>query len=320
MPRRDTLPPGGQTDPIGPNQPTSSVATASPQAETFGGVSDEVASSASQAMPYYTRRKMLIGGLALTAITFCGVALWYENSQRANRRKTGQTHRVGVWLPTGSMAIKRIYHSATLLQDGSVLVAAGRSAASSLVDFSEIYAPASGTWSHTKGNPRVPRYTRNNSLVTLANGQALLAGGADAEQKVDYDSCELYDPTSGVWSETGRLNTPRRGACLVALRGEQQVLIAAGAHGPPDASRFLSTAEIYDMTTQKWTFTGSLRVARDGATSVLLHDGRVLIAGGEIPWKVFADTAELYDPTTRTWALTPTMPWGWEGAAMVALP
>jgi N-acetylneuraminic acid mutarotase len=218
------------------------------------------------------------------------------------------------------MAIKRVSHSATLLQDGSVLVAGGTYGSSSLVGFAEIYMPSSGTWSRTQGDLHVPRTTGQNSLVTLANGKALLAGGTNATAGVDYASTELYDPATSMWSETSSLNISRRGSCIVLLKGGQQVLAAAGAHGLPDGNRFLSSAEIYEVPTGRWVFTGSLTVARENATAVLLNDGRVLIAGGEGPWYVYSATAEIFDPKTNVWSITSNMPWGWAGASMTVLP
>jgi transcriptional regulator with XRE-family HTH domain len=220
---------------------------------------------------------------------------------------------------TGEMASKRITHSATLLQDGSVLVAAGRNSPSTLTHLTERYIPLEGIWSTTAGKLQTARNTYNNSLVTLPNGKALLVGGADHSLRIDYSSTELYDPSSGSWSLSGDLQTPRRYATLTLLEGGK-VLIAAGAHGQPDANRFLKSSEIFDSAIGLWKSTGELNIPRDGAMSILLSDGRVLVAGGEIPWMKFTDRAELFDPVNETWSLTESMPWEWTAGAMVALP
>src|SRR5215831_21098459 len=54
--------------------------------------------------------------------------------------------------------------------------------------------------------------------------------------------------------------------------------------------------------TVTWALTQPTHIPHDGATATLLHDGRVLLAGGSIP-----TYAELYDPVTNTWAETSSM-------------
>ena len=68
------------------------------------------------------------------------------------------------------------------------------------------------------------------------------------------------------------------------------------------------TAEIYDPTSDSWTFTNPMAQGRNGHTSTLLPNGKVLVAGGGDTGdgRVFA-TAELYDPATGTWSPTGSM-------------
>ena len=51
----------------------------------------------------------------------------------------------------------------------------------------------------------------------------------------------------------------------------------------------------------KWSFTGSMKVARYNHTATLLKNGKVLVAGGVDSSGNMLASAELYNPTTGTW-------------------
>ena len=63
---------------------------------------------------------------------------------------------------TGSLMTARAYHTATLLGDGRVLVAAGSTGSETFVS-AELYDPATGTWSET-GSLAVARYRHSATL------------------------------------------------------------------------------------------------------------------------------------------------------------
>jgi hypothetical protein len=57
------------------------------------------------------------------------------------------------------------------------------------------------------------------------------------------------------------------------------VLVAGGTVGYHLVS--ITSAELYDPSTQSWASTGSMLVARDTETMTVLSNGQVLVAGGE---------------------------------------
>ena len=79
----------------------------------------------------------------------------------------------GTWSGTGSLAVARYGHTATLLASGKVLVAGG-GPGSSPPTSAELYDRANGTWSGT-GSLLAPR--REHTAILLPSGKVLVAGG-----------------------------------------------------------------------------------------------------------------------------------------------
>ncbi|PYS59471.1 MAG: hypothetical protein DMF74_21220, partial [Acidobacteria bacterium] len=199
----------------------------------------------------------------------------------------------GTWSNTGSLNTARLAHTATLLPNGKVLIAAGFDYEYNSLNTAELYDPATGTWSRT-GSLNMSRVYHTATL--LLNGKVLVEGGVDENilrPSAPVDSAELYDPATGTWSNTGSLNTARL-AHTATLLSNGKVLVAAG-YGP-NAPNGLNSAELYDPATGTWTRTGDLNTERDSRTATLLPSGKVLLVGNDI--------AELYDPATGTWGLT----------------
>jgi len=194
------------------------------------------------------------------------------------------------WSYTGSLNIARVYHTATLLSDGKLLVAGGGNFFSGNafhpLDSAELYDPVTGTWSIT-GSLKVPRSSHTATL--LRDGKVLVVGGGGNDSI--FDSAELYDPKEGKWRVTGSLNTARYFHTATLLENGK-VLVAGGYDEVTDS---LNTAELYDPDTGTWSFTGNLNTDSDGPpTATLLQNGEVLI--------LRRFSAELYDPDTGTWS------------------
>jgi hypothetical protein len=102
------------------------------------------------------------------------------------------------WSTTGSMAVARYLHTATLLSTGNVLVAGGVESISS----AELYNTTEGTFSAT-GSMATGRYRHTATL--LSTGNVLVAGG----YHIGGASAELYDPGAGTFSVTGSMSASR---------------------------------------------------------------------------------------------------------------
>lgn len=207
----------------------------------------------------------------------------------------------GTFSLTGSMVSARMYHTATPLADGTVLVAGGVDSKGNIIASAEIYNPTTGKFTAT-GAMSASRFGHTAAL--LPNGEVLIAGGESlqASATVDLGTAELYNPATGKFIPTGNLAISRESAIAVTL-DNGTVLVAGGYQYP---SGFLTEAEIYDPTKAAFTPTGSMGTPRNLHSAVLLGDGTVLVVGGSDGSTALA-SAEIYTPTTGRFTPTWTM-------------
>ena len=191
----------------------------------------------------------------------------------------------GTWSYTGFLNTARIDHTATLLQNGQVLIAGGSVNHYMPMDFingAELYDPATGTWRPTGGFKTIRALDTafsHGSATLLPNGKVLALGAIEAFHGVN--SAELYDPATGTWSRTGT-NT--------SVVGEHAVLLSNGKV----LAVSKSLAKLYDPSIDQWSATGNLNISAE--TLTLLQNGKVLATSGQ--------SAELYDPNTGTWSIS----------------
>jgi N-acetylneuraminic acid mutarotase len=203
------------------------------------------------------------------------------------------------WSSTGTIANGRSDFTMTLLPSGKVLFAGGRNAQYITVASADLYDPVWGGWS-SAGAMHVPRDSHTATL--LLSGKVLVAGLRTNTDVYDAGAREdLYDPTTGTWSTTGAMSSPR-GYHTATLLPDGRVLVAGGS-----ASAAQSTAELYDPTTGAWSPTGSMMVRHQQHVAVLLPNGTVLVAGGYSSSVTVTNAAEVFDPATGSWTATGSM-------------
>ena len=129
------------------------------------------------------------------------------------------------WRVTRSLNTARYSHTATLLQNGMVLVAGGFDRTGITATASaELYDPASRTWTLT-GRLNIARVYHTATL--LQNGMVLVAGGTDSNSFAT-GSAEVYNTATGAWTATGSLNTARSYHTATLLQNARIVLVTGG--------------------------------------------------------------------------------------------
>src|SRR6266446_4653870 len=178
----------------------------------------------------------------------------------------------GTFQQTGSLHTGRYFHTATLLPNGKVLVAGGRTGfpSGTIIASAELYDPVTGIWTTTV-SLGTARWLDTATL--LPNGKVLVVGGQGNSSTPA--TTELYDPATGLWTATGSLATARNlFTATLLLSGKA---LAAGGIGD---TGYLASAELYDPAAEIWSGTGNLGVARGSYTATLLPGGEVRAAGG----------------------------------------
>jgi len=174
------------------------------------------------------------------------------------------------WTPVGKMFLARVFHTATRLSDGKVLVVGGFNTSYGFpgggggYNQTTTFDPSTGGWASAC-------CTANRALhnaMLLPDGKVLIAGGSNGSATSYLSSAEMFDPSKGTSTSAPSLATGRYGAGAVPLGTTRLLLV--GGYG---SAGVLSGCEIYDTGTSPKLGLGAACLAASECTSSFCVDG-----------------------------------------------
>lgn len=148
-----------------------------------------------------------------------------------------------------NMSVARHGPTATLLDDGRVLIAGGATDASA-----EIYDPRSGRFARTRGNMQVAG-RKQHTATLLRDGRVLIAGGSASDfnpNTIALASAELFNPKTETFASIGNMPVERSYHTATLLKSGK-VLIVGGAQRD---LKGIDSALLFDPTTSTFVVLG----------------------------------------------------------------
>ncbi len=227
----------------------------------------------------------------------------------------GELEEFGSIEEGGSMLLSRYNHTATLLEDGRVLVVGGTIDGRMSIGSCEIYDPDEDSW---KAAANLEQKRMRHSAELLPSGKVLVSGGYVGTEEghpsllMDYNrtdayslsTTEIFDPLSDTWEagpELGQIGFWQASQVLP----DGRVLLMGGINEEVGAVAY---CEIFDPDDNIWSDAAPMNIPRARAIVTLLDDGSVLVTGGhDAIDKVPFDSCERYYPDEDRWEVVSPM-------------
>ncbi|MGB0455257.1 MAG: kelch repeat-containing protein, partial [Bacteriovoracaceae bacterium] len=192
------------------------------------------------------------------------------------------------------MSFSRVYHSATKLRNGRVLLVGGFFSGNRI----EIYDPKKNQFQVVA---TAPSLIARHEAIELKDGRVLITGGNS--RFIDFEAplfatarSYIFDPRDNSFNSIGSMNVPRFGHQMTMLNSGE-VLITGGF----DVTESLNSAEIFNPLTERFEAAPSRLKSHRGFHSALkMNNGNVVLLGGADKDAKAISSVEIFDHQTKS--------------------
>lgn len=207
------------------------------------------------------------------------------------------------WTRVADMAEARNGHTATLLDDGTVLVVGGAREQRAHLASVERFDPKTGAW-RAQAPLATPRWL--HAAVHLADDSVVVVGGrSNASQGgtgpgVSLDAVERFVPRTSSWESAPAMSEPRQRAGIAVL-ADGATVVAAGGQTVTSGTNY---AETWRPGLPAWVpLENHLSTSLSGHSATRLPSGDLLVVGGEPPNAVDSARVQRWVAATKRWCL-----------------
>lgn len=208
------------------------------------------------------------------------------------------------WSSAGSMAAARYQHGMARLRNGKVLVIGGYGSNGAPLASCELFDPATGQWSATGA-----LHEARGALapVALPSGNVLAIGGETTGGARLSDS-EEYHTLSGTWR---KVESTFSSSSWLEASGRTAVLFPTGRvaviGGTVDGTLPKYDGAFMQHYVGSASPTAPCPTTAQERSSIVLPDGRALLAGGADAGGAAVSAADIYDQHSQTWSAASSM-------------
>src|SRR5260370_11488313 len=191
---------------------------------------------------------------ALRRVLLAGLLMWLAASSPMPVQAKATDS--GAWAPPPNLLEGHVAHTATLLNDGRVLIAGGTHVDGVARARCELFDPRRNRWTRAAD---MIHARAAHAATLLADGNVLVTGGQTGLSLFDHRvlaSAEIYHPKTHSWTPAPAIHTPRRLDTSMRLH-DRRLLVLGGtnlAPGSPLPAAEQEQAELYDPPPDRWSF------------------------------------------------------------------